>query len=129
MDGTGEDGNEYRWEGGYEKTWESIQEDKDGMLDVSVQVQSIQESLTSALAKESTNNLNLTYNWFDKNKSKNSRKWSKKNPFYPNTLSWIIKLLAHIYYIKPCLLTEEEQSKTICINKYENWEAALIISL
>lgn len=62
MDGTGEDGNEYRWEGGYEKTWESIQEDKDGMLDVSVQVQSIQESLTSALAKESTNNLNLTYN-------------------------------------------------------------------
>ena len=61
MDGTGEDGNEYRWEGGYEKTWESIQEDKDGMLDVSVQVQSIQESLTSALAKESTNNLNLTY--------------------------------------------------------------------
>ena len=49
MDGTGEDGNEYRWEGGYEKTWESIQEDKDGMLDVSVQVQSIQESLTSAL--------------------------------------------------------------------------------
>ena len=62
MDGTGEDGNEYRWEGGYEKTWESIQEDKDGMLDVSVQVQSIQESLTSAIAKESTNNLNLTYN-------------------------------------------------------------------
>ena len=62
MDGTGEDGNEYRWEGGYEKTWESIQEDKDGMLDVSVQVQYIQESLTSALAKESTNNLNLTYN-------------------------------------------------------------------
>ena len=38
MEGTGEDGNEYRWEGGYEKTWESIQEDKDGMLDISVQV-------------------------------------------------------------------------------------------
>lgn len=62
MDGMGEDGNEYRWEGGYEKTWESIQEDKDGMLDVSVQVQSIQESLTSAQGPESTNNLNLTYN-------------------------------------------------------------------
>jgi len=33
-----EDGNkEYRWETGYEKTWEAIQEDKDGLLDVSVQ--------------------------------------------------------------------------------------------
>ena len=29
---------EYRWEGGYEKTWEAIQEDKEGMLDISVQV-------------------------------------------------------------------------------------------
>jgi hypothetical protein len=28
----------YRWEGGYEKTWEAIQEDKEGMLDISVQV-------------------------------------------------------------------------------------------
>ena len=28
---------EYRWETGYEKTWEAIQEDKDGMLDFSVQ--------------------------------------------------------------------------------------------
>ena len=36
------DGDEeggYRWEGGYEKTWEAIQEDNDGMLDISVQVQ------------------------------------------------------------------------------------------
>jgi transcription initiation factor TFIIH subunit 2 len=32
-----EDGKEYRWETGYEKTWESITEDGDGMLDVSVQ--------------------------------------------------------------------------------------------
>lgn len=32
----GEDGKEYRWEAGYEKTWEAIQEDKDGMLDISV---------------------------------------------------------------------------------------------
>jgi len=34
------DGDEeggYRWEGGYEKTWEAIQEDNDGMLDISVQ--------------------------------------------------------------------------------------------
>ena len=34
----GEEGKEYRWEAGYEKTWEAIQEDKDGMLDISVQV-------------------------------------------------------------------------------------------
>jgi len=33
----GEEGKEYRWEAGYEKTWEAIQEDKDGMLDISVQ--------------------------------------------------------------------------------------------
>jgi len=33
-----EDNNkEYRWETGYEKTWEAIQEDKDGLLDFSVQ--------------------------------------------------------------------------------------------
>jgi len=32
-----ENNKEYRWETGYEKTWEAIQEDKDGMLDVSVQ--------------------------------------------------------------------------------------------
>ena len=33
-----EDNNkEYRWETGYEKTWEAIQEDKDGLLDYSVQ--------------------------------------------------------------------------------------------
>lgn len=32
-----ESSKEYRWESGYEKTWEAIQEDKDGMLDVSVQ--------------------------------------------------------------------------------------------
>ena len=31
----------YRWEGGYEKTWEAIQEDKEGMLDISVQVRYI----------------------------------------------------------------------------------------
>ena len=35
--GVDEDGG-YRWEGGYEKTWEAIQEDKEGMLDISVQV-------------------------------------------------------------------------------------------
>jgi len=34
--GVDEDGG-YRWEGGYEKTWEAIQEDKEGMLDISVQ--------------------------------------------------------------------------------------------
>jgi hypothetical protein len=33
-----EGGKEYRWEGGYEKTWEAIQEDKEGLLDYSVQV-------------------------------------------------------------------------------------------
>ena len=33
-----EDNKEYRWETGYEKTWEAITEDGDGMLDVSVQV-------------------------------------------------------------------------------------------
>ena len=32
-----EDNKEYRWETGYEKTWEAITEDGDGMLDVSVQ--------------------------------------------------------------------------------------------
>ena len=32
-----EDAKEYRWETGYEKTWEAIQEDKDGLLDYSVQ--------------------------------------------------------------------------------------------
>ena len=33
-----EDNNkEYRWETGYEKTWEAIQEDKDGLLEYSVQ--------------------------------------------------------------------------------------------
>ena len=32
-----ENNKEYRWETGYEKTWEAIQEDKDGMLDYSVQ--------------------------------------------------------------------------------------------
>ena len=32
--GVDEDGG-YRWEGGYEKTWEAIQEDKEGMLDIS----------------------------------------------------------------------------------------------
>ena len=37
--GEGEDG--YRWEGGYEKTWEVIQEDQDGLLDVSVKVMDI----------------------------------------------------------------------------------------
>jgi len=36
MDGD-EENKEYRWEGGYEKTWEAIQEDKEGMLDISVQ--------------------------------------------------------------------------------------------
>ena len=30
-----ENNKEYRWETGYEKTWEAIQEDKDGMLDYS----------------------------------------------------------------------------------------------
>ncbi len=33
-----EGGKEYRWEAGYEKTWEAIQEDKEGLLDYSVQV-------------------------------------------------------------------------------------------
>ena len=33
-----EGGKEYRWESGYEKTWEAIQEDKEGLLDYSVQV-------------------------------------------------------------------------------------------
>ena len=32
-----DENKEYRWETGYEKTWEAIQEDKDGMLDYSVQ--------------------------------------------------------------------------------------------
>ena len=32
-----ENNKEYRWETGYEKTWEAIQEDKDGLLDYSVQ--------------------------------------------------------------------------------------------
>jgi len=32
--GEGEDG--YRWEGGYEKTWETLQEDQDGLLEFSV---------------------------------------------------------------------------------------------
>nr|CAG4650145.1 EOG090X05VA [Sida crystallina] len=31
-----EDGKEYRWETGYEKTWEAIKEDDDGMLESSV---------------------------------------------------------------------------------------------
>ena len=34
--GEGEDG--YRWEGGYEKTWETLQEDQDGLLEFSVKV-------------------------------------------------------------------------------------------
>jgi hypothetical protein len=33
-----EGGKEYRWESGYEKTWEAIQEDKEGLLEYSVQV-------------------------------------------------------------------------------------------
>ena len=28
---------EYRWESGYEKTWEAIQENRDGLLEFSVQ--------------------------------------------------------------------------------------------
>lgn len=32
-----EETKEYRWETGYEKTWEAITEDRDGLLDVSVQ--------------------------------------------------------------------------------------------
>nr|CAD7259509.1 unnamed protein product [Timema shepardi] len=31
-----DDGNEYRWETGYEKTWEAIQEDDEGLLEGSV---------------------------------------------------------------------------------------------
>uniref|UniRef100_A0A1B6EDD1 General transcription factor IIH subunit n=1 Tax=Clastoptera arizonana TaxID=38151 RepID=A0A1B6EDD1_9HEMI len=31
-----EDGKEYRWETGYEKTWEALQEDEDGLLETSV---------------------------------------------------------------------------------------------
>ncbi|KAF4519067.1 hypothetical protein B566_EDAN001657 [Ephemera danica] len=31
-----EEGKEYRWETGYEKTWEAIKEDDDGLLDASV---------------------------------------------------------------------------------------------
>ena len=31
-----------RWESGYEKTWESIQEDNEGMLDISVKVGGLQ---------------------------------------------------------------------------------------
>ncbi|KAK3930172.1 General transcription factor IIH subunit 2 [Frankliniella fusca] len=31
-----EEGNEYRWETGYEKTWEAIKEDDDGLLEASV---------------------------------------------------------------------------------------------
>ena len=33
-----EESSGYRWETGYEKTWEAIQEDGDGSLEVSVQV-------------------------------------------------------------------------------------------
>eukprot|EP00095_Tigriopus_kingsejongensis_P011641 maker-scaffold564_size136232-snap-gene-0.36 protein:Tk11641 transcript:maker-scaffold564_size136232-snap-gene-0.36-mRNA-1 annotation:"general transcription factor iih subunit 2" len=32
-----EDNNEYRWETGYEKTWEAITEDADGLVELSVQ--------------------------------------------------------------------------------------------
>ena len=32
-----EENKEYRWETGYEKTWEAITEDSDGLLEVSVQ--------------------------------------------------------------------------------------------
>ena len=32
-----EAGKEYRWETGYEKTWEAITEDGDGLIDISVQ--------------------------------------------------------------------------------------------
>ncbi len=32
-----QDTKEYRWETGYEKTWEAITEDSDGLLEVSVQ--------------------------------------------------------------------------------------------
>ena len=35
----------------------------------------------------------------------------------------------YMYISNLCLLTEEKQSETICINKYENWEAALNIAL
>ncbi|CAH0384111.1 unnamed protein product [Bemisia tabaci] len=31
-----EEGNEYRWESGYEKTWEAIKEDDDGLIDSAV---------------------------------------------------------------------------------------------
>ena len=32
-----DEGGGYRWETGYEKTWEAITEDGDGLLEVSVQ--------------------------------------------------------------------------------------------
>jgi len=45
-----ESSKEYRWESGYEKTWEAITEDKDGMLDVSVQ-EIIQKARRKRLAE------------------------------------------------------------------------------
>jgi len=45
-----EDNKEYRWETGYEKTWEAITEDGDGMLDVSVQ-EIIQKARRKRLAE------------------------------------------------------------------------------
>jgi len=45
-----EDNKEYRWETGYEKTWEAIQEDGDGLLEVSVQ-EIIQKARRKRLAE------------------------------------------------------------------------------
>jgi len=45
-----EENTEYRWETGYEKTWEAITEDGDGMLDVSVQ-EIIQKARRKRLAE------------------------------------------------------------------------------
>jgi hypothetical protein len=55
---TDESAKEYRWETGYEKTWESITEDRDGFLEVSVQ-EMLQRARRKRLLEKTGNKIKL----------------------------------------------------------------------
>ena len=98
-----EDGSkEYRWETGYEKTWEAIQEDKDGMLEVSVQ-DIIQKARRKRLAarqgKSKLGMMRHLYLILDLSESMNSQ------DFKPTRLRCSLKLLEdwieEYFYLNP----------------------------